>query len=182
MRMISRSALLSATAALCLMGLSAGAAFAQSVPNGGEIPQSVFLSHQDALQHLGALSKHPGKVGAVARETLALLKKHIAREKEYVMPPLTLLPYLADGKVTPDMAWAVTMADRVRADREVIFQEHVEMNTLLTELRDAGLKAKDHDAVDFATSESVDSLEDLEIQEPVVLLIGDYVKSHLAGK
>ena len=171
---------LSGAAGAGVLLFGATAALAQTPPDGTEIPQSVALGHRDTLTHLEALAKHPGRVGAVSRETLELVRKHIAREGEYILPPLTLLPYLADGKVSPDMKWAIAMADRVRADREVVFQEHTRMNTLLTELRDAGRRAHDAEAVDFAVSDAVESLDDMEIQEPTVLLIGEYLKLKLA--
>jgi hypothetical protein len=161
-----------------LLALS-GTAVAQSPPNGTEIPASVEMGHADAVAHLQALGGHPGRVGTIARDTLVAVKRHIAREDEYIKPPLTLLPYLADGKVTPDMSWAIPMADRLRADREVILQEHNRINTLLTELRDAGRVAHDRAATEFAVTLAGESLDDMEIQEPTVLLIGDYLKSRL---
>ena len=171
-------ALALAVAAVGLLAI-AGTARAQTPPNGSEIPASVEMGHADALSHLEALSRHPGRVGTIARETLAAMKGHIAREDSYIKPPLTLLPYLADGKVTPDMAWAIPMADRLRADREVIQQEHNRINTLLTELRDAGRVAHDRAAMEVAVTLAGESLDDMEIQEPTVLLIGDYLKTRL---
>ena len=179
MRQTSRTALLATATALAAWAGALSIAAAQPSPD--EIPQSVAVGHQDTLDHLNILAKRPGRVGTIARQTLDLVVKHMAREKEYILPPLTLLPYLADGKATPDMAWAIAMSDRVRADREVIFQEHTQMNTLLTELRDAGRRAHDREAIDFATSDAVESLDDLEIQEPTVLLIGEYLKARLSA-
>ena len=54
------------------------------------------------------------------------------------MPPLTLLPNLADGKVTPDMAWALAMTDRVKAERDQIFEEHTRMTDALNDAGRSG--------------------------------------------
>ena len=178
MRLMSRTRRTLSVAAVGLLAL-AGTAAAQSPPNGTEIPASVEMGHADAVTHLEALSGHPGRVGAIARETLTAVKRHIAREDDYIKPPLTLLPYLAEGRATPDMAWAIPMADRLRADREVILQEHNRINTLLTELRDAGRVARDRAAIEFAVTLAGESLDDMEIQEPTVLLIGEYLKTRL---
>ena len=74
---------------------------------------------------------------------LALFKAHIARETEFILPPLTLLPELADGKVTPDMKWALAMCDRVKAEQEQIFQEHTQVTTAMNALAAAARRAHD---------------------------------------
>jgi hypothetical protein len=156
-----------------------GAATAEVAPNGSEIPASVEMGHSDTVAHLEALGHRPGRVGSLARDTLVVFRQHIGREDAYIKPPLTLLPYLTDGKVTPEMRWAIPMAERLRADRDVILQEHNQINTLLTELRNAGRLVHDREAVDFAVTGAVESLDDMEIQEPTVLLIGAFLKLRL---
>ncbi len=175
----SRAALLALTTA-AWMGVS-GLALAQTASEAHEIPQSQTAEHADNLVHLAALAKHPGEVGAIAARAVALFKQHDAREAEYIMPPLSLLPYLADGKITPDMQWAVVMADRVKADRELIFTEHTKMIEVLNELQFAGQKAHDEEAVDFAKSAAVDALNDVEILEPMAVVIGDILRAKLGS-
>ncbi len=143
------------------------------------IPQSLVFEHEQTLNRLMILGQRPGEVGVVARKALVVFKKHTTREREYILPPLALLPDLADGKVTADMAWALAMADRVKADREEIFQEHTEVTDVMNELLVAGQQAHDNDAVEFAQDAVGDSLNDLELLEPTVLLIGDYLRGKL---
>jgi hypothetical protein len=143
------------------------------------IPQSLVFEHEETLNRLSILAQRPGEVGSVARKALVLFKQHTAREREYILPPLALLPDLADGKVTPDMAWALAMSDRVKADREEIFQEHAAVTDVMNELLVAGQQAHDKDAVEFAQDAVGDSLNDLELLEPTVLLIGDYLRGKL---
>ena len=143
------------------------------------LPQSLINEHQETVERLSVLTKRPGQVGVEARKALAIFKRHIAREQEFILPPLTLLPLLADGKVTADMAWAIAMADRVRAEQEQIFQEHTEVTDVLNGLVVAATKAHDSDAKEFAEAAAGDSLNDVEILEPTVLLIGDYLRGKL---
>jgi len=177
------------SAALALLALAgaawvapSGAALAQAPQPAAaarDIPQSLVFEHRETLDRLSALARRPGEVGAAASAALELFERHIAREQEYILPPLTLLPDIADGRVTPDMAWAVAMADRVRADRELIFQEHIKLADAFSDLLIAGEHAKDAEAVDFARAGVGDSLNDIEILEPTVLMIGDYLRSKL---
>jgi hypothetical protein len=145
------------------------------------IPQSLRNEHAEDREKLELLSKRPGKVGEVARRAIVLFDRHASIEAEFIMPPLTLLPLLADGKVTPDMAWAVAMTDRVRAERDKIFQQHTEVTGVLNELVEAADVAHDEDAKAFAEAAAGDSLNDVEILEPTVLLIGDYIRTKLAA-
>jgi hypothetical protein len=118
-------------------------------------------------------------VGAEARKALVLIQQHHQREEAYVLPPLTLLSRLADGKVEPDMKWAIAMADRVKADREQIFQEHARITDAMNALATAADRAHDRVAAEFARTMVADSLFDLELQEPMTLVIGDYLRSKL---
>jgi hypothetical protein len=175
---------------LTLMALAAtawvvphAAARAQSAPAAEvrPIPQSQALEHDENLERLTLLAARPGKVGAVAKQAIALFKAHNARESEYILPPLVLLPYIADGKVTPDMAWALAMTDRVKADREQIFEEHAQVIAVLNELQAAGQEAHDQDAVEFARGAATDALNDVEILEPTVIMIGDVLHARLGA-
>lgn len=161
---------------------AAGGAFAQPAATLHNIPQSLIFEHEQTLAELGRLSQRPGAVGEEARKAEALFKRHIAREREYILPPLALLPEIADGKVTADMDWALAMTDRVRADREVIYLEHTEVTERMNALHIAGVRAHDREAVDFAKAAAADSLNDLEILEPTVIMIGDYLRAKLQPK
>ena len=177
MRQISPTAV----ALACTAALAGSWGFAAAAPAASQhlIPQSLAVEHQDTLDRLTALTGHRGAVGEEARKALALFKAHTAREQEYILPPLTLLPLLAEGKVTPDMAWALAMADRVKADRDQIRQEHLQVTDAMTALYNAGQKAKDKEAIDFAQAGVADSLNDTELLEPMVLMIGDVLRSKL---
>src|SRR5689334_2359130 len=93
-------------AATMIIGLSAVAFGGTSPPafaQPREIPQSIRLQHQEDEAALTELSRKPAPVGPAAKAALDLIKRHHQREVEYILPPLTLLPQIADGKVTPDM-------------------------------------------------------------------------------
>jgi cytochrome c556 len=170
---------------IALAALSlAGAAAAQPAPpapaaQDHPIPQSLLLEHQETMDRLAVLSQRPGKVGEVARQAMSLFKQHTEREQAYILPPLALLPDLADGNITPDMRWAMDMADKVKADREVIFQEHAAVTDAMNALMMAGQDAHDQEAVDFAQAAATDSLNDIELLEPTVVMIGGVLHAKL---
>jgi hypothetical protein len=173
------------TMLLALMGLIAAGstgpaptAQAQSVIE-HLIPQSLQVEQTQTTEQLSQLAQRQGPVGEAAANALELYKKHAARERGFILPPLTLLPYLADGGVTPDMAWALPMIDRVRAEREKIFDEHTQLTEVLNALAVVAAQTHDNEAKEFAESAAMDSLNDLEILEPTLLLIGDILRTKL---
>jgi hypothetical protein len=161
--------------AVALSGASTSA-FAQQAH---DIPQSIRLQHQEDEAALTELSRRPPPVGPAAKAALDLLKRHHQREVEYILPPLTLLPQIADGKVTPDMKWAIAMADQVKANREQIFQEHSQITDAMNTLLQAAERAHNTSAAEFARGAVADSLADMELQEPMTIIIGDYLRSKL---
>jgi hypothetical protein len=163
----------------CLV-TTGSAAMAQPAPAATRlIPQSLQISHKETLEQLTLLTRKKGPVGVAANKALVVFRRHIAREQEFILPPLTLLPLLAEGKVTPEMAWALPMTDRVRAEREQIFEEHTKITDALNELIVAATRANDRDAKEFAETAAADSLGDMEILEPTLLIIGDILHSKL---
>jgi hypothetical protein len=114
-----------------------------------------------------------------AHKALVLFKQHLQREEEFILPPLTLLQHLADGKVSPDMKWAIAMSDRVKAEREKTYEQHTQITDAMNALADAARKAHDASALEFAQSAVTDSLNDLELLEPMSIVIGDYLKAKL---
>ena len=121
---IAAVSMASALAACVLSGPVA----AQAPSHAGEIPQSIRLEHENTIEQLTKLSKKHGPVGVEASKALGLFKAHLQREQEFILPPLSLLLQLADGKATPDMKWAIAMADRVKSERELDYQEHAKHN------------------------------------------------------
>lgn len=174
---IARTLLLTTAAMLGADG-AGSVAKAQSAPH-HEIPQSIQLEHEEDIAELTILSQRPGAVGAAAKKALDLMKRHQQRELEYILPPLTLLPELSAGRATPDMRWAIEMANKVKANEEEIFQEHAAITDAMNALYDEALTANDKEAADFAQAAVAGSLGDMEIEEPTTLLIGEFLRAKL---
>lgn len=173
-----------ATAALMVLTSVAtvgcwGRSAAAQTPQAHDIPQSFKVAHQDTLAELTAIGKRRSHTGMIARQAISAVKAHFRREEEYILPPLTLAPAIALGKVTPDMKWAIAMADRIKADRETIFTEHTVITEWMNELASAAERAHEADVIAFARAAVADSLNDTEVNEPMAIVIGDYVRAKL---
>jgi hypothetical protein len=178
-----RSKLVATAAVLVLtsvapLGCWGGSAAAQT-QQAHDIPQSFRVAHEETLAELTAIGKRRSQTGSIARQAISAVKRHFQREEEYILPPLTLAPAIALGKVTPDMKWAIAMADRIKADRETIFKEHTVITEWMNELAAAAERAHEADVLAFARGAVADSLNDTEVNEPMAIVIGEYLRAKL---
>jgi len=166
------------TAALAAVSAVAGAGPVKAQGT-HQIPQAIQMEHDDTIAQLTTLAQRPAPVGPMAEKALEMVKRHIQRENEYILPPLTLLAALAEGKVNNEMKWAIAMADKVKANREDIFIEHSRITDVMSALLSAAETAGDTEAADAAKSMVAGSLGDMEVEEPTTILIGEYLRSRL---
>lgn len=88
------------------------------------VPKSVVSDHESVMAYLRKIAARPTPEGPAAQKVIDLLVPHMAKEEALILPPLVLLPVLATGKVTPDMRWAIEMADRVKAEQAELLNIH----------------------------------------------------------
>jgi len=172
------TATLIALTALATVDPRGGSAMAQT-QQAHDIPQSFKVAHAETLAELTAIGKRRTHTGLIARQAISAVQRHFQREEEYILPPLTLAPAIALGKITPDMKWAIAMADRIKADRETIFVEHTVITEWMNELAAAAERAHEADVTAFARGAVADSLNDTEVNEPMAIVIGDYLRAKL---
>ncbi len=146
-----------------------------------EIPQSVRSEHESVLAYLHVIAAKPTPEGAAAQKVIDLLIPHMAKEEEFIIPPLALLPDLAAGKATPDMGWAIGMADRVKNEQSALLKIHQGLSDAFIELLDAAEAAGDEVTVGFTKDLAADDLGDREVTEPTTILIGTFLRGHLHG-
>lgn len=175
---IAVRAMLTALAVVATAGSWTGSAAAQTQP-AHDIPQSFKVAHEEILAELAAIGKRRSHTGLIARGAITAVQRHFQREEEYILPPLTLAPAIALGKITPDMKWAIAMTDRIKADRETIFVEHTVITDWMNELAAAAERAHEADVIIFARAALVDALNDTEVNEPMAIVIGEYLRAKL---
>lgn len=145
-----------------------------------QVPQSIRHQHEQIISRLTAFAKEKGRVGAAASKALVFLKDHYAKEQAFVLPPLGLLSRIAKGEVSKDMEPAIAMADRVRAALADFQKDHAQITSLMNELIEAGESSRNEELVRLATWIASQSLNDMEVVQPTVIIIGNYVREKLS--
>ena len=88
-------------------------------------PTPLQSEHQALHAEIDKAAKLEGRTGKATRLVARLIERHFAKEEEFALPPLGLLPALAQGTIEPQMAAAITMAAQL----------HDELPDLLAEQR-----------------------------------------------
>ena len=106
-----------------------------------EIPAVLVQEHANLLAGVQAASQEAGVLGEAARELGAILVPHIRKEEQFVYPPLTLLPALAEGRLPDDPAAVLRLTKRLKAELPELLAEHSRIRTSLKHLRAAAVAA-----------------------------------------
>jgi hemerythrin superfamily protein len=142
-------------------------------------PQSLKSEHEELHGELARATKVGGKIGDSAKKIAKILHPHFMKEEEYAMPPLGLLSLLAQGKTTPEMAGAITMADRLKADLPEMLKEHKAIVAALKDLIDVAQKENKIEYVHFADKLMLHAQNEEEVLYPAAILVGEYLKLKL---
>ncbi len=179
--MHARMAALAAVSLACVACWPGPGGVARAEP-GHDIPQSVALEHKSVLAYLHRIAEKPTAEGAAAQKLIDLLVPHMAKEEEFILPPLTLLPDLAAGKVTPEMRWAIPLAERVKTEQATLLKIHDELSEAFIALLDAAETENDEVTVGFTKDLAADDLGDREVTEPLTILVGKILRSRLPAQ
>jgi hypothetical protein len=147
-----------------------------------QVPQSIRLQHEQIisrLDHFGASKDQ--ELAAAATRAAAFLKEHYAKEEQFVLAPLGLLPSLAKGETSKDMESAIAMTDRTKAALSEFENDHIQITALMNELIAVGRKKQDEELVRLATRVAAQSLNDIEVNQPATILIGEYPRQRLVA-
>ena len=144
-----------------------------------QVPQSIRLQHEQIVSRLASLAKGKGPVAAAAQKAVNVLKDHYAKEEQFVLPPLGLLPRLAKGEVSKDMEPAIAMAERTKAALAEFQNDHIQLTSLMNEMIAVGKKHRSQELLNLATRIANQSLNDIEVAQPATIFIGEYLRQKL---
>jgi hypothetical protein len=145
-------------------------------------PQSLKAEHEELHAQLAKATNAGGATSEAAKTVSKTLHPHFLKEEEYALPPLGLLPILAEGKILPEMEAAVAMADRLRADLSHMLLEHKQIVIALRALTEAANSENKKEAAHFAGKLMLHAQTEEEVLYPASILIGEYLKLKLSQK
>jgi iron-sulfur cluster repair protein YtfE (RIC family) len=140
------------------------------------IPRALAAEHMALHEVLGRAVKEAGPLGNAARNLEQVLHPHFQREEEIALPPLALLPRLAHGEASPDMADVLRMTDQLEKEMPRMLADHQKVVAALGVFRKAAEAAGRHEYVEFADELALHAQNEEQVTYPAALLVGKYVK------
>ena len=142
-------------------------------------PLSLRREHEELHADLARAGQAPGRIGEAARAVARIMHPHFLREDEYAIPPLALLPRLAKGQVTPDMAEVLPLVARLKEELPLMIEEHRAILSAVRELAVAAETENDEPYIRLAAALMVHAQLEEEVLYPAAILVGEYVKLKL---
>lgn len=145
------------------------------------IPRPLKLEHEELHAELRKATEEPGRLGEAAKAVAELMHPHFIKEEDYALPPLGLLPQLARGEVTPEMADVLAKTDRLRAELDEMLAEHRQIVAALETLSDVAGRENRPEYVRFAGKLIQHAQTEEQVSYPAALLVGEFVRTKLGG-
>jgi hypothetical protein len=141
------------------------------------IPESLRIEHREIQEALTRATRVKGRVGAAARELVAVLHPHFVREEQIALPPLGLLAPLSRGEATPTMRAVLPMTDSLRAELPRMLDEHRAIRAATVKLGEAARAERNTVVVRLTEQLKLHAQSEEELFYPAAVLVGDLVRS-----
>jgi hypothetical protein len=141
-----------------------------------DVPETLEIEHTHLRGELQKALAAGGKTGQAAERVLKVLRPHVLLEEEFAIPPLTLLPRLARGIVTPDMRRYMMLAETLKAELPRMLDEHGLIVAALKGLMQAAQDEGYTGYADVAQKMILHAQAEEEIFYPASILVGEYLR------
>jgi hypothetical protein len=142
-------------------------------------PTPLKSEHQALYAEINQALRHEARTGKATRLVARLVERHFAKEEEFVLPPLGLLPALAQGTIEPAMAAAINMAARLHDELPDLLAEQRVVVAALEELMAAAESEGHAELVGFAERLMLHEEIERQVTYPTAILIGKYLQLRL---
>jgi hypothetical protein len=142
-------------------------------------PASIQTEHEHLHEQLARAQAAGGETGRAANAVAEVLAPHFAEEEAYAMPPLGLLPALAQGEVTEEMRPAIAKAEQLRDNYDQMLAEHRTITAAVERLEAAAQREGHAEHADFAHRLLLHAQMEEQVLYPTTLLIGQYLRLRL---
>ncbi len=144
-------------------------------------PIPLQSEHQALHAEIVKGAKLRGPTGDATRRVARLIEPHFAKEEEFVLPPLGLLPSLAQGTIEQEMAAAINMAAKLHDQLPDLLAEQRAIVAALEELMAVAEDEGHAELVEIAEKLMLHEETERQVTYPTAILIGKYLQSRLKG-
>ena len=144
-----------------------------------EYSESSLPEHRELREILTRAMNAGGRTALAADGVKRVLYPHMRLEEAFAAPPLSLLPKIAAGDVTPDMQKIIEVSAMLKLQLPRMLEQHRMIVTALKALLRAATEERHPAYVQFAQRLMHHAQQEEEILYPAAILVGEYVKLKL---
>jgi hypothetical protein len=144
-----------------------------------DVPEALKIEHEELREQLDRAASAGGRTGEAALRVQKVLRPHVLLEEEFAIPPLTLLPRLARGEITPDMRRFQHQAETLKAELPRMLDEHALIVEALRGLMQAAQEEGLPGYAQFARKMIHHAQTEEEILYPASILVGEILRARL---
>jgi hypothetical protein len=145
----------------------------------GDLPHVLQIEHQNLHEEMLAATRLGGETGAAAKDVVKVLFPHMLLEEEFGIPPLAVLPRLARGEITPDMARVIPKSEMLKIQLPRMLDEHKLIVDALQRLLQAAARELHTGYAQLAQRLILHAELEEEVLYPASILVGEYLKWRL---
>jgi len=144
-----------------------------------DLPGVLRTAHEELHEEMVAATRLGGETGAAAQAVVRVLFPHILLEEEFGIPPLSLLPRLARGEISADMASVLRWTELLKAELPRMLDEHKQIVEALKGFLRAATAEQHSGYARLAEKLSVHVQLEEEVLYPASIVVGEYLKLKL---
>jgi len=144
-----------------------------------EYPESSLPEHRELREILTRAMNAGGRTALAADGVRRVLYPHMRLEEAFAAPPLSLLPKLAAGGLTPYMGKIIEGSAMLKRQIPRMLEQHRAIVTALKGLLRAATEEQHPPYVQFAQKLMHHAQQEEEMLYPAAILVGEYVKLKL---
>jgi hypothetical protein len=144
-----------------------------------EYSESSLPEHRELREILTRAMNAGGRTALAADGVKSVLYPHMRLEEAFAAPPLSLLPKIAAGDVTPDMQKIIEVSAMLKLQLPRMLEQHRMIVTALKALLRAATEEQHPAYVQFAQRLMHHAQQEEEMLYPAAILVGEYLKLKL---
>ena len=145
-------------------------------PNKPEVPSSIKETHASLLEQIHKITLYNDSSTPIALKLEELMLHHFKEEENFILPPLGLLPSLANGKLPEESKDIILLCEKMKVQMDHMSVEHQMIKVHIDELKQVSKKENLAEIIEFEKEVIKHAISEEEVFFPAAILVGEYLK------
>ena len=141
-----------------------------------EVPSSIKETHLQLLEQIHKMTSYADSSGRVALKLEDMMLHHFKEEEDFILPPLGLLPLLANNQTPEQSKEVIILCENIKAQINHMSAEHQLIEAYIAELKQAADQEHLGEIIEFEKEVIKHARSEEEVFFPAAILVGEYLK------